>query len=147
MLSSIACSLFQPVAAIDVKNANGEENQNRYDKDRVFHLAAPVRQNFLASRRMLELDQYVQINERLISAKVGEPNAAESTAACRFRREKARLSRRGAIDTNEVLRETVIPAGRRNPFASRPIGHARVTVVVFPPKGDVLLGHIVKRQR
>ena len=95
----------------------------------------------------LELHKNGQIDKGLILAKIREPDAADPTAACRFRGTKEGLARRAAITACVELRRTVIPARGRDAARAGPIGNASVAIIILPAKCDVLLGHIVKGDR
>src|ERR1700722_14598819 len=71
----------------------------------------------------LELHKNGQVDKVLILAKVREPDAADPTAACRFRWTEEGLARRAAIVAGVKLRRTVIAARGRDAARAGPIGN------------------------
>src|ERR1017187_6801410 len=81
----------------------------------------------------LELHHYTDGEFRLTLPKVREPDTAAATTAGRFGVRQNIRQGRSSAGAGEVLRQTVVSAGRRNTAAAREVRNVGVPITSFSP--------------
>src|SRR5271166_4660960 len=149
--TSMTSPSVNPVAEMNVTKRQHEEYDCYYDKDQI--LQASTSQCDLRpainGTYYSELDQDVDVDHRLVSAKVGKPDGAALAGTGRCRGSENFLQRRISVVASKVFGISVVGIGhaprarRSNSAATRPIRHIGMAIVILPAKSNPLLGHVI----